>query len=72
MGLLSRLTQNRTYEAKAKRALEAVWSRRSQLNLVGSLIHVQSGRWLQTHSGIGAGIDSFYETVFKSKSRLSL
>lgn len=64
-GLLSRLTGNKTYADKAHKATLAIWTRRSKLNLVGSLIDVQTGRWLQAHTGIGAGIDSFYETMFK-------
>ena len=65
MGLLSRLTGNPIYANKARRATNAIWKRKSKLNLVGSMIDVESGKWLQTHTGIGAGIDSFYETMFK-------
>ena len=67
MGILSRLTGNSLYIDTAQRATLAIWSRRSKLNLVGSLIDVQTGKWAQSHSGIGAGIDSFYETMFKGK-----
>jgi mannosidase alpha-like ER degradation enhancer 1 len=54
------------FERAARRSLKALWDRRSSLNLVGSTIHTQTGRWLQTHSGIGAGIDSFYEYLLKA------
>lgn len=68
MGLLSQLTGDTKYVNAARDATEAVWSRRSALNLVGAMIDVESGRWLQSHSGIGAGIDSFHETMFKGES----
>ena len=71
MGLLSRLTGDWIYADKAHRAIQAIWSRRSKLDLVGAMIDVQTGKWLQTHSGIGAGIDSFYEIIFKSNLFLS-
>jgi hypothetical protein len=66
MGLLSRLSGNPVFEVAAHRALSSLWAKRSKLNLVGSLIDTDSGRWITSHTGIGAGIDSFYETILKS------
>jgi ER degradation enhancer, mannosidase alpha-like 1 len=68
MGLLSRLTGDPNFEYYARRALKAVWSRRSPLNLVGSMIDVNTGEWTPhgQHTGTGAGVDSFYETMLKS------
>lgn len=66
MGLLSRLSGNATYEVKAAKALSALWNRRSSLGLVGSLIDTSSGKWQHSHTGIGAGVDSFFETMLKS------
>lgn len=66
MGLLSRLTGNATYEMKAAKALNSIWDKRSVLDLVGSLIDTISGKWVQSHSGVGAGMDSFFETMMKS------
>jgi hypothetical protein len=66
MGLLSRLTGNATYEMKAARALHSIWDKRSVLNLVGSLIDTTTGKWMQSHSGVGAGMDSFFETMIKA------
>ncbi|KAI8849006.1 glycoside hydrolase [Chytridium lagenaria] len=43
-----------------------VWSRRSKHDLVGNTINIQTGDWLQPMSGIGAGIDSFYEYLLKA------
>lgn len=46
--------------------MSALWKRRSKLDLVGIQIHTHRGRWLQTHTGIGAGVDSFYEYLLKA------
>lgn len=64
--LLSRLTGVSDFEVAARRAVDSLWSRRSALNLVGSNIDVSSGVWKNPHSGTGAGIDSFYEYLFKA------
>ena len=64
-GALSRLTGDGRYEAVARRAVDALWTRRSKLGLMGTTIDVDSGRWIDTHSGIGAGIDSYYEYLLK-------
>lgn len=66
MGTLSKLTGNYTYQRIATRALTSLWNRRSSLNLVGSLIDTNTGHWKAVHSGIGGGIDSYYETLLKS------
>lgn len=65
-GLLSRLTGNGAYEAAARRALRRVWSMRSSLDLVGSTLDVVQGAWTEQSSGIGAGVDSFYEYLLKA------
>ena len=68
---LSRLTGDGRFEKAAKRAFHAVWSRRSSIGLVGSGIDAESGLWTSPYTGIGAGIDSFYEYAFKSHILLS-
>ncbi|EPB83370.1 ER degradation enhancer, mannosidase alpha-like 1 [Mucor circinelloides 1006PhL] len=65
-GVLSRLTGDPTYEQAAKKALRAVWSRRSHLNLLGNVIDIQTGRWIHTASSTGAGIDSVFEYMLKA------
>ena len=69
-GALSRLTGNPVYEETAVRALRAVWSTRSSLDLLGNHIDVQKGRWTAVEAGIGAGVDSFYEYLVKGSSLL--
>ncbi|KAJ8449135.1 hypothetical protein Cgig2_004190 [Carnegiea gigantea] len=66
MGALSRLTGNRQYEAAALRALRKLWSMRSSLNLLGTTLDVVTGEWIEYSSGIGAGVDSFYEYLVKA------
>ena len=53
MGLLSRLSGNPQYEMAARKALKAVWERRSDLDLIGAMIDTKTGTWIATHSGIG-------------------
>ncbi|KAJ5734155.1 hypothetical protein N7493_002941 [Penicillium malachiteum] len=69
--VLSRLTGNGRYEELAKRAFWAVWSRRSDIDLLGFGIDAETGKWVGSYAGIGAGIDSFYEYAFKSHVLLS-
>lgn len=65
-GALSRLTGDDRFEHAARRAVQQLWDRRSKIGLVGSTINIDDGRWLSSHSGIGAGIDSFYEYLLKA------
>lgn len=64
--LLSRLTDNPVYEVAAKKAFDEVWRRRSALDLVGSGINAETGLWEGANTGIGAGVDSFFEYAYKS------
>lgn len=66
MGALSRLTGDPRYESAALRALRKLWSMRSSLNLFGTTLDVVTGEWIEHSSGIGAGVDSFYEYLFKA------
>lgn len=65
-GTLSRLTGNPKYEKAAKKALMAIWSRRSSLNLFGSTMSLKNDGWIEKTSGIGASQDSFHEYLFKA------
>jgi mannosidase alpha-like ER degradation enhancer 1 len=63
---LSRLTGEPSYEQVARKAFFALWNRRSDLNLVGNTINVQTGSWIYPVSSVGAGIDSLFEYMLKS------
>jgi hypothetical protein len=65
-GTLSKITGNPVYYQKAKRAVQAVFAARSDLDLVGTVIDVESGKWIDTGTHISARIDSYYEYLLKS------
>ncbi len=65
-GKLSKLTGNPLYYNTAKKAILAVFERRSAIGLVGERIDVQTGQWTGTQSHISGLIDSYYEYLFKS------
>lgn len=69
--VLSRLTGDTRFEQAAKRAFWEVWLRRSEIGLIGNGIDAEQGLWIGPHSGIGAGMDSFFEYAFKSHVLLS-
>jgi hypothetical protein len=64
-GTLSKLTNKPVYFAKAKRALVALYERRSKIGLVGDEIDVETGEWVGRTSHVGGGIDSYYEYLLK-------
>jgi hypothetical protein len=64
-GLLSALTGNHTYLAKADAAAKALYERRSGLGLVGRDMHLDSGAWTSPEATIGPGVDSYYEYLLK-------
>uniref|UniRef100_A0A8C2AFW3 alpha-1,2-Mannosidase n=1 Tax=Cyprinus carpio TaxID=7962 RepID=A0A8C2AFW3_CYPCA len=64
---LSRFTGDPTFEAHARRALDFLWEKRQRhSNLVGTTINIHSGEWVRRDSGVGAGIDSYYEYLLKA------
>ncbi|XP_015923941.1 ER degradation-enhancing alpha-mannosidase-like protein 1 [Parasteatoda tepidariorum] len=66
-GMLSRLLKDPVYEGVARRAVRALWQLRSNnTGLLGNVVDVQSGEWIGQMSGVGAGLDSFYEYLLKS------
>ncbi|MCJ1479211.1 alpha mannosidase-like protein [Lambiella insularis] len=69
--VLSRLTGDPRFEYLAKRAFWSVWERRSNIGLIGSVIDAESGLWTSSFTGLGAGIDSFFEYAVKSHILLS-
>ncbi|KAL8712364.1 MAG: hypothetical protein Q9225_006959, partial [Loekoesia sp. 1 TL-2023] len=68
---LSRLTGDPRYEHLAKKAFWSIWERRGSTGLVGAGIDAESGLWVSSYTGIGAGIDSFYEYAVKAYILLS-
>ncbi|XP_041972687.1 ER degradation-enhancing alpha-mannosidase-like protein 2 [Aricia agestis] len=64
-GTLSRLTGDPLYEEVAYNALKALYHHRSPIGLVGNHIDVMTGRWTAHDSGIGGGVDSYFEYLVK-------
>uniref|UniRef100_A0A8C8A9G4 PA domain-containing protein n=1 Tax=Oryzias sinensis TaxID=183150 RepID=A0A8C8A9G4_9TELE len=51
----------------ARRAMDFLWEKRQRnSNLVGTTINIHSGEWVRRDSGVGAGIDSYYEYLLKA------
>jgi len=65
-GTLSKLTGEPRYYEAAKRAMTALFARRSRIGLVGSTIDVRTGAWVDGDSHVSGGIDSYYEYLLKS------
>lgn len=65
-GKLSKLTGDVKYYTAAKKAIMAVFDKRSGIGLVGEQIDVRTGNWTRTQSHISGMIDSYYEYLYKS------
>jgi len=66
-GLLSQLVDDPIYEIVARKSMNSIYSKRSNVTgLLGNELNIHTGEWLGSLSGLGAGIDSFYEYLLKS------
>lgn len=65
-GVLSRLTGNSSYEDAAYKALNAIYSKRTVIGLLGNHIDISTGEWTHGDAGIGGNVDSLYEYLLKS------
>ena len=68
-GLLSYLTRNESFFARADRALTALLAMRSPLGLYGNTLTVDKAQWTNHNAGIGAGVDSFFEYLLKARHK---
>lgn len=64
-GTLSRLTGDPIYEEVAMNALRSLFQHQSKIGLLGNHVDIVSGVWTSQDSGIGAGIDSYFEYLVK-------
>ena len=62
---LSALSRDTRFGDAAFTAVQALYSRRSYLGLLGKHIHTSNGQWHESSSGIGSNADSFYEYLLK-------
>jgi hypothetical protein len=65
-GKLTEYTGDSVYYLAAKRAVFAVFNRRSDNDLIGTTINVNTGAWKNRECQIGARIDSYFEYLFKA------
>uniref|UniRef100_A0A8C5MFU3 alpha-1,2-Mannosidase n=1 Tax=Leptobrachium leishanense TaxID=445787 RepID=A0A8C5MFU3_9ANUR len=64
---LSRFTGISIFEEYARKAMDFIWEKRQRSsNLVGVTINIHTGDWVRKDSGVGAGIDSYYEYLLKA------
>ncbi|XP_010795725.1 ER degradation-enhancing alpha-mannosidase-like protein 3 [Notothenia coriiceps] len=64
---LSRLSGESVFEEHARKALDVLWQRRQKgSDLVGTVINIHNEEWVRRESGVGAGIDSYYEYLMKA------
>ncbi|MFF3560657.1 glycoside hydrolase family 47 protein [Streptomyces sp. NPDC002574] len=63
-GELSRLTGDRRYYDAAKKALRAVYDRRSRIDLVGTALNIETGAWTGTTATLDPPVDSFFEYLW--------
>ncbi|CAB0003648.1 unnamed protein product, partial [Nesidiocoris tenuis] len=68
---LSRLTGDPIYEEVAMHALKVMYEHRSSIGLFGNHIDIKTGKWVARDSGIGAGVDSFFEYLVKGSILLN-
>ena len=66
LGILSYYTKDPKYYAAGKRATLAIHERRSKLGLPGTDINVRTGDWTNRNASICAGVDSYYEYLYKA------
>uniref|UniRef100_A0A915L8Q5 alpha-1,2-Mannosidase n=1 Tax=Romanomermis culicivorax TaxID=13658 RepID=A0A915L8Q5_ROMCU len=66
-GVLSRLLNDPVYENLARRTNRILWKLRDKTTgLLGNVVDIQTGEWVGVLSGLGAGLDSFFEYLFKA------
>jgi len=63
---LTQLTGDSTYYKTAKKAVFEIYKRRSNINLIGTIIDVTTGEWKKPECQIGARLDSYFEYLYKN------
>jgi mannosyl-oligosaccharide alpha-1,2-mannosidase len=63
-GTLSKATGDRRYYDMAKRAMKALFDRRSRIDLVADTINIETGAWLSRRASIGPPSDSYFEYLW--------
>lgn len=65
-GVLGRLLNDPTYEKVARKAMRSIFAKRdNSTGLIGNELNIYTAEWQGQMSGLGAGIDSYYEYLLK-------
>lgn len=65
-GKLTGFTRDSSYYRTARKATMEIFRRRSDLDLIGSMIDVETGEWIKPECRIGAYVDSYFEYLYKA------
>ena len=65
-GILSYYAKDPKYYQAAKRATKGIFDRKSDIGLPGDFINVETGEWTNNWHYLQAGVDAYYEYMFKS------
>lgn len=63
-GTLSKATGDRRYYDMVKRAMQALFDRRSKIDLVADTINIETGAWVSRRASIGPPSDSYFEYLW--------
>jgi mannosyl-oligosaccharide alpha-1,2-mannosidase len=63
-GTLSKATGDHRYYDMAKRAMQALFARRSKIDLVADTINIETGAWVSRRASIGPPSDSYFEYLW--------
>ncbi len=63
-GTLSKATGDRRYYDMAKRAMQALFERRSKIGLIADTINIETGAWISRRASIGPPCDSYFEYLW--------
>lgn len=63
-GTLSKATGDARYYGMAKRATQALFDRRSKIDLVADTINIETGAWVSRRASIGPPSDSYFEYLW--------
>ena len=63
-GTLSKVTGDQKYFDMAKRAMKALFDRRSKIDLVADTIDIETGAWKSRRASIGPPSDSYFEYLW--------
>ena len=63
-GTLSKATGDKRYFDMAKRAVKALFDRRSKIDLVADTINIETGSWISRRASIGPPTDSYFEYLW--------